>query len=86
MSCSEVAHVLGLPTDSKDTVVPIESSWGLQPAAAFKIRPGAPVREWRYRITDGYIFIWFAQVGSDGEDGWRVTMTASLPDALCERV
>jgi len=79
---SHVQQVLGEPKEVEDTIVPLGSGWGSQPALTFKIKPGEPVKQWMFEDDGQYYYLWFAKVGRTNDDLWRVTLTKQTSHKL----
>ena len=81
-SSSRVRSLLGEPTEAEDTKIPDGSAWGTQPALAYKIQAGEPARQWMFHAEEHYHYIWFAKVGEDASDPWKVTMKVRVAGRL----
>jgi hypothetical protein len=79
---SQVRLVLGEPTEGEDTKVPDGSVWGTQPAMAYKIQSGEPVRQWMFHAEEYFHYVWFAKAGGDAVDPWKVTLKVRVPRRL----
>jgi len=79
---SKVRQVLGEPAEAEDTKVPDGSVWGTQPAMAHKIQAGEPVRQWIFQADGFFHYVWFAKVGGDPNDPWRVSVKIRVPRRL----
>lgn len=75
MTTAQVEELIGPPDNFEDTVVPINSGWGMQDALAYPIRGGESILQWTYLGEARDYCVWFAKL----EDGWRLTLRASLP-------
>lgn len=73
-SSSQVGELLGTPKETEDTVVPLGSDWGNQPAMTFRMKGGDPVRQWMYQHRGEFYYLWFAKVSYAEGDPWRVTL------------
>lgn len=75
MTTAEVEDLVGPPHTVEDTIVPANSGWGMQDSLAYPIRGGESVLQWTYLSDDQDHCVWFARL----EEGWRLTLLASLP-------
>lgn len=75
MTEEQVETLVGKPDTVEDTIVPVGSGWGMQDSLVFPIRGGESVLQWTYLGDDKDHCVWFAKL----EDGWRLTLRASLP-------
>ena len=81
-SSSQVRSLLGEPTEAEDTKVPDGSVWGTQPALAYKIQAGEPARQWMFQAEEHFHYVWFAKVGGNVSDPWKVTMKVRVGGRL----
>ena len=79
----EVRRVLGQPDEIQEFVMPNGAFFGPQEALSGLVPTGSLVEEWRYKLNDEVIYVWFYGDSSQGKDAWRLIATTIVPkDAI----
>jgi hypothetical protein len=79
----EVRRALGEPDEIQEFVMPNGAFFGPQEALSGLVLAGRPVEEWRYKLKDEVMYVWFYGDSTQGKDAWRLIATTIVPkDAI----
>ena len=79
----EVRQALGQPDETREFVMPDGPFFGPQEKLSGLVPAKSTVEEWRYKVNDDVIYVWFYGDSSAGKNAWRMIATARVPkDAI----
>jgi hypothetical protein len=80
MEPEAVQRLIGDPHLVEQGTIPIGSSVGLQDLFIYKIAPGDPYLQWRYKIGDRHYYLWFARPSKN--EKWRFSASVNWPSIV----